>query len=449
MQAVPQPPQYDGRVGRALAGAAIAAAAYVAALWLRWRGAVPEPLWAHLAYVVPAGVLGMLAAGSLVDLFSPGQSWSMALYGALVTSFVSVIGAMAATFAFRVTALPRLTFALAFILLWIGLAVFTWASSLVRPRPATRSGNVAVAWPEESSASAPDDALRILEKTGELTVMRPSAHELVMASAWVHEDFNGLKLNVAPRALRWPVPLLKRAVDVVLSLLVLVAGLPIWLLVMLAIRLDSPGPALYRQTRVGQRGRLFEVIKFRTMVTDAEADSGPVLASADDPRVTRVGRFLRAFRLDEIPQFINVLRGEMSVVGPRPERPEFVEEFRKKIQGYDLRHLVKPGITGLAQVRGSYDTPAEDKLRFDLAYIFLWSPLLDLKIMLRTIGTMLTPERARSSRPVAEPPPARAGETARFGSAFQAVAASQDGVLEGGGGSLTTSRKAAGERKED
>lgn len=164
-----------------------------------------------------------------------------------------------------------------------------------------------------------------------------------------------------------------------------------------AIQLDSHGPIFYRQTRVGQGGRLFEVVKFRTMVEDTEAKTGPVLASVDDRRITRVGRFLRALRLDEFPQLLNVLRGEMSLVGPRPERPEFVEQFRMNIEGYDLRHLVKPGITGLAQIRGRYDTPAEDKLRFDLAYIFLWSPLLDIKIMLQTIGIMLTPERARGA----------------------------------------------------
>ena len=164
-----------------------------------------------------------------------------------------------------------------------------------------------------------------------------------------------------------------------------------------AIRLDSPGPVVYRQTRVGEGGRLFELINFRTMVVNAEADTGPVLATAHDPRITRVGRLLRALRLDELPQLINVLRGEMSLVGPRPERPEFVEQFRKTIPGYDLRHLVKPGITGLAQIRGRYDTPAEDKLRYDVAYVFLWSALLDLKIMLQTFGIMLTPERARGA----------------------------------------------------
>ena len=447
---VPGTPRQDRQAMRAIGSAVIAVLSYLVALWLRWWGAVPDVLWMHMAYVLPPAVLGCLIGGSLVHLFGPAQSWSLALYGAFVTSSISVIAAMAGTFTFRVTAIPRLTFALAFFLLWGGLAIFARASARVSrsgaigspaPSPAVRSMRA-----EESRL---DRVLPMLRNTGRLTIVNPGVFELVLASAQVREDTYGLALCIEPRALQWPVPLLKRFVDVVVSLVVLVGGLPIWLLVMLAIRLDSPGCVLYRQTRVGQGGRLFEVIKFRTMVVDAEAQSGPVLASADDPRVTRVGRFLRAFRLDEVPQFINVLRGEMSVVGPRPERPEFVEQFRKKIEGYDLRHLVKPGITGLAQIRGNYDTPAEDKLRFDLAYIFLWSPLLELKIMLQTIGTMLTPERARSSRPMAEPPPARAAETSRLASAFQEVAASQDGALESGGGRLVPLRRAAGGAKED
>ena len=217
-----------------------------------------------MAYVLPAAVLGTLVGASLVDLFGPGQSWSLALYGAFVASLVSVVAAMAATFAFRVTALPRLTFALAFVLLWVGLAVFARASSFVCRRGIARSEDGAKFWPQEISGSGPDSMLRMLESRGQVTVVCPGAYELVMATAQVQEDSNGLILRIEPRALRWPVPLLKRTVDVVLSLVILIAGLPVWLLVMLAIRLDSPGPALYRQVRVGQGGRLFKVIEFRT-----------------------------------------------------------------------------------------------------------------------------------------------------------------------------------------
>lgn len=407
----------DGHAIRAAGSIIIAAAAYIGALWLRWWGAVPETLWTQVGYVVPAGVVGVLVAGSLVDLFSPGQSWSMALCGSFLTALVSVVAAMATTFAFRVTALPRLTFALAFVLLWLGLGTFARVSSRVpRSRAMENSNQDLTLGLAGGEASWRDEVLWILKEVGQLTMETPGVYEVILASARVRETSDGLALHVEPGALRWPFPMLKRVADVILSVLGLVLGSPLWLLVMVATRLDSPGPVLYRQTRVGQSGRLFEVLKFRTMVADAEADTGPVLARADDPRITRVGRVLRALRMDEFPQLVNVLRGEMSLVGPRPERPEFVEQFRKTIEGYDLRHLVKPGITGLAQIRGRYDTPAEDKLRFDLAYIFLWSPLLDLKIMLQTIGIMLTPERARGvARETTSPPAPKTSNSAPSG----------------------------------
>lgn len=425
---------------------------YLLALWIRWGGDVPSHLWQQIPYAAAAGLVGVFVGGSLVDLWDRQRSWLAISYGAFVTSTLSVLFAMASAYAFRVVAIPRLTFAMALVILWVGLACWKWAVLRV-----TRAGSSGLA-DGSSRAGNGHREIRVAELAELLQgartlkdglVIRPNARDLLLASSRFFEDGDRLLLEIRPRACQWPAPILKRVADVVLSVVGLVVLAPLWIVAAVAIRLDSPGPILFRQTRVGHGGRRFEILKFRTMVDRAEDRTGPVLASRDDPRVTRVGRWLRAFRIDEIPQLVNVLRGEMSLVGPRPERPEFVEEFRKKIEGYDLRHLVKPGITGLAQIRGNYDTPAEDKLRFDLAYIFLWSPLLDLKIMLQTIGTMLTPERARSSRPVAEPPPARASETPHFGSAFQEVAASQDGALEREGGSLTTSRKAAGEREED
>jgi lipopolysaccharide/colanic/teichoic acid biosynthesis glycosyltransferase len=157
------------------------------------------------------------------------------------------------------------------------------------------------------------------------------------------------------------------------------------------------------QERVGQNGRVFRLYKLRTMVTGAEEGTGPVLAATDDARITPVGRWLRATRLDELPQVFNVLKGEMSFVGPRPERPEFVERFRAESPAYHYRHLVKPGLTGLAQVQGRYSTSAEDKLRFDLYYIRNYSLLLDLQILLQTIPIVITPAAARGQSGVPEP----------------------------------------------
>jgi sugar transferase (PEP-CTERM system associated) len=185
----------------------------------------------------------------------------------------------------------------------------------------------------------------------------------------------------------------KRAMDVVVSTLGLVLGLPIMAAVGLAIKLTSKGTILYHQRRVGRLGRVFVVHKFRTMVADAEAATGPVWASkAGDARVTPIGRWLRRTRLDEMPQFWNVLKGEMSLVGPRPERPEFVEDLTHIIPYYGQRHVVRPGVTGWAQVRYTYGASTEDalqKLQYDLYYIKNSSIALDSFIIFDTIKTVI------------------------------------------------------------
>ncbi len=184
----------------------------------------------------------------------------------------------------------------------------------------------------------------------------------------------------------------KRLFDIGVALIVLVAGLPLWLGVALGVRTTSSGPAVYRQNRVGRKGRNFTMYKFRTMRQDAEAASGPVWATEDDPRYTGFGRWLRKMRLDEAPQLWNVLKGEMSLVGPRPERPFFVEKLRKEIPLYNRRHRVKPGITGWAQVMWHYDSSLEDvqqKVKYDLFYIENMSLRMDFKILFRTVRTVV------------------------------------------------------------
>jgi sugar transferase (PEP-CTERM system associated) len=185
--------------------------------------------------------------------------------------------------------------------------------------------------------------------------------------------------------------LVRRVVSVVIALVGLVLSLPLLPLIMLAIRLDSKGPVLYRQRRVGKGGKVFDVVKFRTMRQDAEA-GGPQWAGNNDPRVTRIGRFLRMSRLDEIPQLWCVLKGDMAFVGPRPERPEFVEWLSQEIPYYRVRHMVRPGLTGWAQVKYKYGSTVEDareKLQYDLFYIKNASIGLDLLIMFQTVKTVL------------------------------------------------------------
>jgi exopolysaccharide biosynthesis polyprenyl glycosylphosphotransferase len=186
---------------------------------------------------------------------------------------------------------------------------------------------------------------------------------------------------------------LKRGLDVVCALTLLVVAAPLAAVIALAIKLESPGPVLFRQERVGQFGRTFTLLKMRSMRQDAESVCGPKWASKNDHRVTRVGRILRRLHLDEIPQVVNVLRGDLSFVGPRPERPCFVETLRQKIPYYHLRHYVKPGVTGWAQVCYPYADSIEDsyeKLQYDLYYARKAWLGLDLKILFRTAVHVLT-----------------------------------------------------------
>ncbi|MGH7403412.1 MAG: undecaprenyl-phosphate glucose phosphotransferase [Candidatus Rokuibacteriota bacterium] len=182
----------------------------------------------------------------------------------------------------------------------------------------------------------------------------------------------------------------KRVFDLVFTVAVLVLLSPVVLAIALAVKLTSPGPVLYRQERMGLDGQQFRMLKFRTMRVNAEASTGPIWASAGDLRRTPIGTFLRRFSLDELPQFANVVRGEMSVVGPRPERPVFVERFRQTVPGYMLRHKVKSGITGWAQVHGLRgNTSLEKRIQYDLEYIERWSLWLDLRIILLTLLRVL------------------------------------------------------------
>lgn len=189
--------------------------------------------------------------------------------------------------------------------------------------------------------------------------------------------------------------LTKRFIDLLLAMMMLIIGGPFFLLVPLLIKISSKGPVFYRQERVGRGKRIFNIIKFRTMVIGAEDETGPILAIEDDHRVTKVGRFLRRTRIDELPQLFNIIKGEMSFVGPRPERPVFVEEYVKEIPGYDERFGVKPGITGLAQISGSYAISTENKLKYDLIYICNQSLILDLRVLMETIKVVLTGRGAR------------------------------------------------------
>lgn len=196
--------------------------------------------------------------------------------------------------------------------------------------------------------------------------------------------------------------------DFIFSVIALILLSPLIALIALGVKLTSPGPVFYTQDRVGQKGQLFKIIKFRTMVDAAESQSGIVWAQKSDPRLTQFGKFLRDHHLDELPQFLNVIKGEMSIIGPRPERPYFVDQFSESIPGYTRRHAIKPGITGLAQTRQNYDVTLDDvkrKLAMDVMYIKQMCWIVDFRIFFQTVRILLTgkvpiPKKSHFKSPV-------------------------------------------------
>ncbi len=228
------------------------------------------------------------------------------------------------------------------------------------------------------------------QATGCKTRLLPELYEVTIGQVEIGQVAGIPLITVGSGSLSDWGEFVKRSIDIVFSAVALIGLSFILPSIILAITLDSKGPILYRQKRIGKDGKLFTLYKFRTMYIDAETATGPVLSWDKDPRVTSVGRVLRRWHLDEIPQLINVLKGEMSLVGPRPERSHFAREFEKKIPAYRLRESVRPGVTGLAQIHGFYNSPVEHKLRYDLAYINNMSILLDLKILFLTLWVTYT-----------------------------------------------------------
>ena len=245
------------------------------------------------------------------------------------------------------------------------------------------------------ASERPEDRSLLVELIRESTIRRFDVWLLpgltdILASRVVTRSLGDLPLvPVAARATTLPARILRRLIDLSLGLPLLLLALPVIGVVSAMVVLDSSGPAWIRQRRVGLGGRVFLLWKVRTMRADAENATGPTLASPDDARLTRVGRWLRKGRFDELPQLFHVVSGAMSLIGPRPERPEFVVEFDRDLPAYRLRHLLRPGLTGLAQVMGAYATKPDVKLRYDLGYLFHWTPLLDLIILIRTVSTVL------------------------------------------------------------
>ena len=232
--------------------------------------------------------------------------------------------------------------------------------------------------------------INFCHQTGKTALLIPNTYEIFCTEA-VLDKIDDIPV-FRPQSL-YPsleVRTLKRLLDIVVSCISFICALPFMLITAMAIKIFDPGPVLYSQIRTGKNGKEFRVYKFRTMRVDAEKYTGPMLAQENDPRITKMGRFLRAVRLDELPQIWNVVIGDMSIVGPRPERPFFVEKFTKETPEYAYRHNVKPGITGMAQVYGKYNTTAFDKLVYDLMYIEKCGLLTDMTIIIQTVKVLFT-----------------------------------------------------------
>jgi len=229
---------------------------------------------------------------------------------------------------------------------------------------------------------------------GKEVLLVPQALELSVFGSELQQVDDMLVLSIQSPQLSASQRLIKRSFDIVLSLGTLILISPFMLLLYVLIPLTSRGPALYKQERLGQGGNPFKILKFRSMKQDAEEQTGPVLAVESDPRITTIGRIIRPTRIDELPQLINVLKGDMSLVGPRPERKYFIDQFKDQIPCYWDRLAAKPGITGLAQIMAKYSTTVEGKLRFDLMYLRSYSLFLDVKILMQTILVVLRREQA-------------------------------------------------------
>jgi len=221
----------------------------------------------------------------------------------------------------------------------------------------------------------------------------PDLYDVMVGQVRTNQIYGFPLIEILPQLIAPWERVIKRIFDIFFSFLILFGFLPFWLIIMVLIKLDSKGSVFYLQERVGKDGKFFQIVKFRSMIRDAEMKTGPIWAMGNDPRITNVGKWLRRLRLDEFPQFLNVLRGDMSLVGPRPERPFFVSKLKRMYPLYIRRLRIRPGITGWAQVKGEYDQSLErvkQKLEFDLFYIENMSLRMDLKILLNTVYVILT-----------------------------------------------------------
>lgn len=236
-------------------------------------------------------------------------------------------------------------------------------------------------------------------KNGKIVYVVPDFYDVLLSQSIITTIDDTMVMGVKPFGLSISQAVIKRAYDFVISLIALICLSPIFIIMIIIMKIKEPkGSIFYKQARLGQNNKEFIIYKFRSMIEGAENLTGPVLAGQDDPRITKFGHFIRKTRIDELPQFLNVLKGDMSIVGPRPEREFFIKQFEKEHSSYTYRSTVKPGITGYAQIMGKYTTTVEDKLRFDLFYIRNYSFILDIIIQFRTVIVLLDKTKSEGKK---------------------------------------------------
>ena len=237
-----------------------------------------------------------------------------------------------------------------------------------------------------------NDILKFCYKNEIRTYLTPKISDIIVRGALSINLFDTPLLLVRGKGLSASQRIIKRLMDLLISLLLLVVASPIMLLVALAIKLEDGGPVFYKQARMSFDNKVFQILKFRSMIVNAEKEGKSIPATGEDPRITKVGKIIRACRVDELPQILNILKGDMSIVGPRPERIEHVRAYSEEIPEFDYRLKVKGGLTGYAQIYGKYNTSAYDKLRLDLMYIENYSIFLDIKLIIMTLRILLKKE---------------------------------------------------------
>ena len=247
-----------------------------------------------------------------------------------------------------------------------------------------------------------NDILKYCYQNKIRTYVTPKITDIVIRGAEAINLFDTPLLLVKGMGLTPSQRIVKRAMDLILCLIAMVLAAPIMLLVALAIKLEDHGPVFYKQARVTLDGKVFDILKFRSMIVDAEKEGHSIPATGKDPRITKVGRLIRACRVDELPQLLNIIKGDMSIVGPRPERVEHMEKYGEEVPEFILRTKVKGGLTGYAQIYGKYNTSPYDKVRLDLMYIENYSIMLDIKLILRTIRILFSKESTEGFETIQE-----------------------------------------------